>query len=720
MNPVHRHAALAVAIGAAVFLAGALLFVVQPLSARALLPAFGGASSVWATALVFYQVALLLGYALAHATARFLAPTGQVLVQLAIAGAPLLWLPLRPVGAAAPGDTPALDVALRLFAVVGPLPIALATAGPTLQRWFAGSGHPQGSDPYAFYAAGNAGSLCGLLAYPFVVEPLAGLSTQGLAWSIGYAAFVGLTVVTAALARPGTAIGAPAERPRIGRPRASLPVPLTALRWMLLAAVPAALAIAVTTAITLDLAASPVLWDLPLALYLLSWVVAFAPGAADRAARLAGAAVPVAVVLLALVLVGAIARPLWLVLGIHLGALFVLATALHARLATERPPPERLTGYYLVIAAGGALGGIAAALVAPLVFDGLVELPLAAAAAAALRITGTRARPYLLVASTAAPLGLLVVALDTGPEPGALLAALCLSLAMLLAHHRSAFAAAAAGLLLVGQVGLPPARLTERSFYGLYRVVDDAAGRRALVSGSTVQGIARLGPGEICVPMGYYHRHGPIGDLLSALQAERLALRIDVIGLGIGGMTALGRATDSFTFVEIDPLVVAIARDARHFRELQACPAQSRVLVGDGRLVLAAQPPGAADLVVLDAFSSNAVPVHLLTREALATYRARLAPGGLVAANISNRYVQLEPVLAAAGRDLGLGALARDDPTDPARAGDEDGSHWLVLGEEAALDRLRSDSRWHSPASEGRRPWTDDHIDLISAIDWGR
>lgn len=733
MSPAPRHAALAATVGAAVFLAGALLFIVQPMTARALLPAFGGSSSVWATALVFYQLCLLAGYALAHLGFRLLPAARQRLLQVALVGTPLVllvaWLGVSPPTAAlgmpplpatgpASAGIPALEVGLRLLASVGPFAVALATAGPVLQRWFAASSHPRASDPYVFYAAGNAGSLLGLLAYPFLVEPLAGLRLQALGWSAGYLAFAAL-VALAAVGVLGGASSAGAAAERTGT--RSLPAGTLLFRWVLFAAIPAALAIAVTTAITLDLSASPLLWNGPLVLYLLSWVVAFAPGAAERAARWAGVAAPLATVLLALVLLGAIARPLWLVLALHLLALFVLATALHARLALERPPPQGLTGFYLAIATGGALGGLAAAILAPAVLDGLLELPLAAAAAAALHLRADRGRPGLRLLATAGACGLVVLALETGPQPGALLTVLLVAPIVLLAERRLWFGLAGAAVLLLGQLLLPPARLTERSFYGLYRVVDDAEGRRALISGTTVQGIARVDPGSACRPLGYYHAGGPIGELVAALQAERPALRVAVVGLGIGGMTALGRPEDSFTFVEIDPLVVSIARDTRLFRYLEACPARSSIIVGDGRLVLEAEPPGSYDLVALDAFSSNAVPVHLLTREALAGYAGRLGPGGLIAANVSNRYLRLEPVLAAASRDLGLTALARSDPTDPQRAGDADGSHWVVMGRGDALAPLRTDPRWR-PATPvpGRAAWSDDRAELVSAIDWAR
>jgi hypothetical protein len=691
-----------------------LLFLLEPMAGRALLPAFGGTPQVWAVTLVFFQAALLAGYAIAYAAVRALGPR-QPLAQLALVAIPVGALPLALPGRAQLADGPPELAVLASLAVTVGLPfVVLATTAPVLGAWF-GRLRPD-LDPYALYAAGNAGSFGALLAYPFVVERVAGLSGQAAAWTVGYLVFA--VVALACAAATLRADVRTATPPTSSVASGEVPV-RTRVAWLVLAAIPAALVVAVTTEITTDLAPMPLLWVAPLALYLATFVAAFAPQR-DRWLPWAAGLAPGAVLAIVLARLGVPGGPLVLVIGVHLGGFALLGLALHGRLAALRPDPSRLTGFYLHVAAGGVLGGAAAALLAPQLFDRLLEYPLAVAAAVLVLPAvpaGAKGRVGLGVAAAL----LVAIALVRISEPGGVLFALFAAGTLALARRPLVFAAVAVVLLALGSFATPDALLRERSFHGVYRVAQDLSGRRALFSGTAVHGIQRVAPADARMePISYYHRGGPVGSLFAALPDG--PRNVGVVGLGIGELVAYGRSGDSFTFAEIDPVVVEIARDSGLFTFLRDTPATVDIAVADGRLALADVPPATFDLLVLDAFSSSAVPVHLLTREALALDLERVRPGGLLAVHVSSRYADLEPVVAAAANELGASVVARSDVTDPARAGDEDGSDWVVLARDGdALMGLRADPRWRDARrSPGSAAWTDDHADVASVIRWGR
>jgi hypothetical protein len=715
-TPRPRFAPLVTAVfTAAVLLSAALLFVVQPMVARMVLPLLGGTPATWTTCLLFFQVVLLVGYLYVHLSVSHLGPRAQAVVHLALLALVIGGAPLAAPPATGPVAAPVAWLLTTLATSVGLPFLAVSGTAPLLQRWYV---QAAGRDPYFLYAASNAGSLVGLLGYPFAVEPSLTLAGQRAAWSAGFLVLTGLIAACAATAWPQTG-AAPASV-------ATAPLPPLTTRdrlwWLALAFVPASLLLGVTTHISTDVAAVPLLWVVPLAIYLLTFTAAFAappPIARRWPARLAAPAIAAAVAALVL-------GTGWRAgLLLHLSAFAVLATAFHRELADRRPPAGQLTQFFLIVSLGGALGGLFNALVAPRAFTDVVEYPLVLALAAALRpapdwragrvepaplVLGLPVVVFAVVAAVwslglAAPAGL--GASITGYW---LLAALVLSIA----NRRAAFALAVAAVV-AADLALPTLRdgqviYAARSFFGVHRVVAAAGGSvHQLMHGTTLHGVERVAASG-CEPTSYYHPDGPIGQLF---RGRRIAAQTAaVIGLGAGGLACYQPAGATWTFLEIDPLVERIARDPTLFTFLARAPGTVRVAIGDGRQGLAAIGAGTLDLVIVDAFSSDAVPVHLLTREFVGLALARLRPDGVAVFHISNRYLRLGPVVARAA--AGLGAAAVEQAAAPAAA-TAVASHWMVVGPPDAVARIGEDARWR-PAVPGPRLWTDDYSNILDVL----
>ena len=493
----------------------------------------------------------------------------------------------------------------------------------------------------------------------------------------------------------------------------------------------------ITAQLSVDVAAVPLLWVVPLAVYLATFVLAFA-AARPIGPRVADLLLPPFALGVAVTLVGGETLPAWAIFAVDLGALACAGIVCHGRLSLARPEPERLTEYDLAIAAGGALGGLLAGIVAPLVLAVPLEGGIALVLALALRrgsagndagdeqpeggpsrwLDLVRRTPFIVRYGVVATALIVVLAWLRAPvDAGTLLAVLVLGLLLGLARWPAAFAAAVGAVFALSLVAAPPALETVRTFYGERRVVEDAAGRHGLLVGTTFQGIQHFRQADRRRdPIGYYHRGGPLADVVAVVQGVTDRATIDVVGLGVGAMAADARPSDRITFFEIDPAIVAIARDPRLFTYVADARATVDVVVVDGRLGIAAEPAGQADLVVIDAFSSDAVPVHLLTREALGVDLERLRPHGLIAFNVSNRFVDLEPVLAAAARDLGLVGLARIDDPSPSDA-DADASHVVVLAQTPDdLAGLAARPGWRPLVAPTGRAWTDRYSDLLGAF----
>jgi SAM-dependent methyltransferase len=681
-----------VLFGAASFLGAALLFLVEPMLAKLVLPAYGGSPTVWNTCTLFFQGLLLVGYVYVHLSTRRLGVRRQPWVHLGLLALPLLVLPVALPDDTAPpaGTEPALWL-LRVLAVAAGLPFAmLATTGPLLQRWFSWTRHPRAQDPYFLYAASNAGSVVGLLGYPFLVEPTVGLATQTRWWSLGYVVFallVGACGVVAGLLSRRTAVepaaATPAGAPASG-PTGPPPSVRTRVGWVAIAFVPSSLMLGVTTHVSTDIAAIPLFWTVPLAVYLGTFVVAF--GRSTRRPPRAEALLATALALPVLVVVTRAWVPaVWASVTLDLALLTAAGLAAHGRLAATRPSVEHLTGFYLLVSLGGALGGLLNGLVAPVVLNRPLEYPVVVALVPLLvvglgRPAGPVRRPRLALAR----------------EPMAWTAAVLVS-----------------ALLVTEYVGHDALR-RERTFFGSYRVTG-GEDRRYLTHGTTFHGWEELRGRWRGEPTSYYSRGGPIGDVMRAYDGTPLLDRVGLVGMGVGTMAAYGEPGRRLDFFEIDPVVVDIARS--EFGFLRRSEARVRVVLGDGRLSLERVPAGAYGLLVLDAFSSDAIPAHLLTEEAVRTYRRALAPGGLLAVHVTNRHLRLAPVMAAQARALGMVALVRRDDAaeQPASI-----STWVVLARRSAdLDRLRTRPGWEPVRDEGARPWTDDYSSLVQVLDVG-
>ena len=737
-------------------LSAVLLFTVQPLFGKQLLPLLGGAPSVWNVCLVFFQTTLLAGYLYSHLMSTRLGVRRQVIVHAAVSLLPLAVLPLGVAGDWQPPVTGGHVIwLLGLLAVtVGPPFFVVSTNAPLLQRWFSRTSHPLAHDPYFLYAASNAGSVVGLLSYPTLIEPLLTRAAQAFWWAIGYGL---LLVLTAACAVAMWRGNPPTKAPSVG----GVPAEATAVphrsdgrapsgidrgRWFIQSAVPASLLLGVTTYITTDLGSFPLLWVVPLALYLLTFVNAFARRPVVSA-RQASALLPLVVVpaVLSFMLAGGPGTTIWI--PVHLLAFVVAAAAAHGRLAESRPAGRWLTEFFVWISAGGVAGSLVNALLAPAVLTGPFEYPAMLAAACFLRrdfrdgdlwgravsrtgpVAGGRPRhpsldlvlpiglgvALVLFRSVAALAGwssLVSVVVSDGVP---------LAVCALLSPWRLRFGLGVASIVVAGLAaggGTDAVLFADRSFFGVIRVTEDASGRvRRLAHGTTVHGAQVVAPDRRTEPTSYYHRRGPLGDVFATATGRAENTRVGVVGLGTGATACHGHSDQRWTFFEIDPTIVEVARDPRLFSYLRDCRPSVRVVVGDGRRSLEREPDGVYDLLVVDAFGSDAIPVHLVTREAVDLYRRKLASNGWLVVHISNRYVDLEPVLGRIGRLLGLAMATRVDGSATPHPDGWLPSTWCVLADDEA--RLRSQfppPRWRPPPGRASEPWTDDYAPVLTAV----
>lgn len=730
------------AYSATVFLAAFLLFWIEPLAAKVLLPVVGGSPTVWVLSLAFFQTVLLAGYGYAHLISRWFSVRGQALAHIATIALACTTLPvaISTAGQGAAG-APRQWLLHALAFSLGPTFFVIAVTAPLAQRWFALSGHGQARDPYFLYAASNAGSLLALLAFPFLLEPSLRLTDQQMAWSIGFAVLGVLLLACAAMIDlPPT----PRDRMSVAPQAATIDSTISwrqRFRWLALAAVPSSLLLGVTNHISTDIAAVPLLWIIPLALYLLTFVVAFSRRPIVPAG-LALWAQAILVLTVGAVELRGIGGPWEIRIVFHLAAFTATALVCHGSLAASRPSPERLTEFYLWLALGGALGGWFNALLSPLIFSTAIEYPLALVLACLLRpglwpdptrrLAGLldAILPALLLLALTKPLGLGAVDWLYVPSRWKLVAGIALVvLAAALAAGRPLRLGLGMAALLLGTIVLPDLRNAlhvERNFFGVIRVKewaregDDSAKFHILFHGSTMHGAQSVDPAWRLQPGTYYHPTGPLGQLFARIGGSERTRRVALAGLGTAATACYGHRGEDWIFFEIDPAVERVARTRDWFTYLDDCPPRPQVLIGDARVTLKAQPPQHFNLIVLDAFSSDAIPVHLLTREALALYVGKLAPGGLILLHITNRYVDLGPVIAKTAETLGLSAMrADDDDATPLGSGDlKLASSWMAIARGPDdLAVLDDDLRWQS-VEPALRPWTDDHSDILTALKW--
>jgi hypothetical protein len=718
---------------ATTFVASSLLFLVQPMFAKMVLPRLGGSPAVWNTCILFFQTMLLLGYGYAHVSTTWLGTAIQTRVHWLLMLVPLALLPLS-IGAGEPpaGTNPVWWLLQMLGARVGLPFLVVSTMAPLLQRWFATLPVRSASDPYFLYAASNLGSMLSLLAYPFALEPAWGVRMQTMLWSFGYGLLI---VLTGACAFITWKFGRPIERPAEAEVSTSKPDTWLRALWVFLAFIPSSLMLGVTTHISTDLAPVPLLWVLPLAIYLATFILAFGAREVVPARLIVRVLPPLVLIAMASIALRISAPSL---IPVHFSAFFCCAMVCHTELARRRPDVRHLTEFYLWISLGGALGGAFNTLVATHVFTGIYEYPLVLALACLLRPSPAYGRgkpePWPMIAiAVVVPVvvctllwSLRLSAKGVDLFPVLFVVGVVLAIFGSLANRPAPFNALMIMLALLVTVGVTGARgnvlFAGRSFFGVMKVLDAPDhSYHVLQHGTTAHGRQDAAAFDRCEPKAYFHPSGPIGQLLSASGPRFRTAAI--VGLGGGSLACYAPPGGAWTFYEIDPMIEHIARDPKLFTFLANSPGRMNVSIGDGRLKLQQAAPASFDLIVLDAFSSDSVPVHLVTREALRMYFSRLKPDGVVVFNISNRYLDLEPVLAALGRDEGLFALANLDikvPAEDLKAGRLP-SHWTFFARtEAPLSMFRGRPGWRTPETKsGVRPWTDDYSNLLNILKIG-
>jgi hypothetical protein len=741
---ISRNRLILVVYTLAIFVSALLLFSVQPLFTKMVLPRLGGSPAVWSVAMVFFQSLLLAGYAYAHYLTKATNRVVPVVVHLGLLAVAMVTLPLSIHNGW--GEPPTSGYAfwlLGLFAVSIGLPFfALAANNPLLQAWFVRTGHPNGPDPYFLYASSNIGSFLALLSYPVLLEPMFTLRIQNLIWAGGYGLLILLIAGCGVLL-----LQSPPNAAALNMPDhdADAPAPswLLRARWIFLAAVPSGLLIAVTAHISTDVAAAPLLWVLPLSLYLLTWVLVFQsrPLLPHWLMLLLQ---PLAIAGVVILLAFGGEQNLLLTLGGHQLCFFVIAMACHGELARTRPAAKYLTGFYVALSFGGMVGGLFAGLVAPFTFSWVAEYPILLALAALCRPRGNERLPratqwyWPLLAAIAVALILPVYyagQIFTWLEDHRVwmiggVGVLAALLAVILNGNRwKIFATVAVALVLLRAYPNDDGRVeTVRSFFGVHKIVVTPNGQyHVLMHGTTIHGAEKFrnddgtpvtGRPE---PITYYHKAGGIGQAVNAIRARKGApLRVAVIGLGSGSLTCASEPGEDWKFFEIDQTMVDSARDPKYFTYIRKCEPDLKPVIGDARLTFAKEPSGTYDVIIVDAYSSDAIPIHLATEEAMEIYKDKLAPHGAVVMHVSNRHLELESVVVGIAKANDLKSWVYSE--DSGRDAEYIFSTTVVVSarEETDVGKLAASDKWTlTRAKQSQRVWTDDYSNIVGAL-WRR
>jgi len=714
-----------------IFVSASLLFVVQPMAGKMLLPHLGGSSSVWTTCMLFFQSTLVAGYVYAHILAQQFTPRRQALVHLALMTAAVAttlpfslstgWL-----------DTLSMP-ALRVLAVLGVsigLPLfVVSSSAPLFQRWFSYTRHPDAEDPYYLYAASNVGSLLALFGYPFFVERTFDLETQGSLWAWGFGALMALTAGCAwFLFRDDTALPEAGAVPA-DQQAASFEGVAWSRRgwWLLITFIPSSLMLGVTEYLTTDIASVPLLWVFPLGLYLLSFVLVFSRFPVNR--LIYRAIIPVSTLLVLAITFADLVSIAGLVL-LHLWLFFTIAVYFHGELAADRPDTEHLTEFYIWMSVGGALGGLFNALIAPAIFDWMIDyyLVLGVALAVTLPYRAESDRDSTAVQCAAAASIVLAVGafawsvglLDFGRAQTVIGVAVVIgAIAGMGITFPFLQNVGLALLLVVGatvHADFASKATFERSFFAEYTVYPDRRGDekiKVFSHGTTLHGLQGREDPLSRQPIGYYHPAGPLGDIFDKIPHEE----VGIAGLGTGGMATYAEPGTHFTFYEIDPVVEEIARE--HFTYLEHCGERCSVQIGDARKLLEREPDDGFDLLFMDAYNSDSVPTHLLTKEALDLYMSKIDEDGVVVFHVSNRYLNVESIVGRLADQAGLVARTRTyQPPDDGSLPLAFGSVYTVVARDASdLHGLAQSDHW-KPTQKADVLWTDTFTNIVSVYDW--
>ncbi len=714
----------------ALFTSAALLFWVQPLIAKMLLPLLGGVPSVWNTCMLFFQALLLAGYAYALLISQHLSLRNQAILHtLLLLGAALVLpftLSKRVLSSLPTQTSPIIWLLTTLLVTVGPPFLLISATAPLLQRWFSHTSHKSARDPYFLYTVSNAGSMLALLAFPFLLEPAFAVRTQSVIWAAGYAGLVALLIACAILFNRRRTVITQSE---IAVDQVVAPVGTARrLEWTLLAFVPSSLMLGVTTFIATDVMSVPLIWIIPLVLYLSTFILAFGK---KQIIKLSVTSILFPVALLCLAVFKALSPSVsvWVMIGLHLLVFFLAALVCHQRLAQSRPHVQNLAEYYLWMAVGGVLGGAFNVLLAPLIFRSPIEYPIAIVLACLMRPVTSRERstgkwfriifPLFIFLMTYnlslfAPRLLLSGRLEKG-----LVLLMPLALCFVFSLQRPIVFGLALAALMIGSIPYFNAAdetiATERNFFGIWRVTTNPYEEyRILYHGSTVHGVQLKDESRKCEATAYYHNDGPLGQVFEVYNSKPIRKPVAAVGLGAGTIGTYSTPDQQWDFYDIDPAIVRIALNPQLFTFLSDCTRASyRVILGDARLKLQEAPPEQYGVLVMDAFSSDSVPAHLLTTQALDLYLTKLAPDGILAFHISNRYLNLEPLLSGLSRRAGLSAFIRRD--EGANIPSRYASVWVVMArDDAALGTIPSDSRW--ARLRGDKVWTDDFSNILSVL----
>lgn len=717
------------AFAAAIFVSAFLLFSIQPMFTKMVLPQLGGSPAVWSVAMVFFQALLLAGYGYAHLSTRHLTLRTAMIVHLVLLVVTAFVLPIAVSDRL--GEPPAEGQAFWLIGVfllsVGLPFFAVSGNGPLLQAWFARSGHPWAKDPYFLYGASNLGSFGALLLYPIAFEPLMRVKTQSLSWSGGFLLLIALIALAAFVIRKAPDSGEARREVVTSHPAAK-----TILGWIALSFIPSGLLVAVTAHISTDIASAPFIWVMPLALFLLTFVLIFRDkppfpmGIVDRLMSFGAAGL---VVYSYYGFNNSALAPL-----VHVAFFFLAALVCHFRLYAMRPAAEHLTAFYLWMSFGGVLGGLFCGLIAPFIFDRVLEYPIlvVAAVAASQALWKTRLRVVLLQIALVLALGVFVLLFVRayGTEemaPRLNLVFLFAAFGTMVLFRYPAIVLAMLPLLLFSLEGLrnfTDAPVYERSFFGVHKIeLGEERHFRLLAHGTTLHGAQRILNDDGTpatgrpIPLTYYHPDGAMAASLNATAGAETGRTIGVVGLGTGAHACNGAAKDRWTYFEIDALVVRIARDPRYFTFLRDCAPDARIVLGDARLTLAKEANARFDHLVIDAFSSDAIPMHLMTEEAFALYLSKLKEGGILTVHISNRHLELESVVAALARQAGVPALIRyDNPEVKLSHGDRNASVVVALAHRKETLEPLAAKGWVVPVDRGGEAWTDDFSNILGAL----